>query len=321
MELQTPLTGLLGVRVPILLAPMGGAAGGALARAVSEAGGFGIVGGGYADAAWIRRELDGLDLGKLGVGFITWYLASREAVLHEVLERKPKAVFLSFGDPAPYVAAVKEGGCLLICQVQTVHEARTAAALGADIVVAQGGEAGGHGGARGTMALVPAVVDAVAPRPVVAAGGLGDGRGIAAALMLGAQGALIGTRFLATPEALVNPRYKARLVESVGDDTLRTRIFDIVRGIPWPAQWTGRALRNAFSGRWHGREDELTRHLAAELPKYHRAVQEENHDVALAWAGEAVDFVRSIEPAAQVLQALLDETLQALRRGVDMARA
>lgn len=321
MELRTALNDLLGIRVPILLAPMGSASGSALARAVSAAGGFGIVGGAYADPAWIRRELDGVDLSGLGVGFITWRLKGREAVFHDVLARKPKALFLSFGDPSPYVEAVKAAGCLLICQVQTVQDAREAARLGADVIVAQGSEAGGHGGARGTIALVPAVVDAVAPKPVVAAGGLGDGRGIAAALMLGAQGALVGTRFMAATESLINPRWKARLVEAGGDDTLRTRIFDIVRGIPWPAPFTGRALKNAFTARWHGHEAELERDIAAQLPDYDQAVREQNHEIALAWAGEAVDFVRRVEPAAQVLAALAEETVQALRGSSALVRA
>ena len=319
MQLRTGLNDLLGVRYPILLAPMGSASGGALARAVSAAGGFGILGGAYGDPDWIQRELDGTDLSRLGVGFITWRLNGREAVLRDVLRRRPRALFLSFGDPAPYVERVKAAGCLLICQVQTVQAAQAAARLGADIIVAQGSEAGGHGGARGTLALVPAVVDAVAPKPVVAAGGLGDGRGIAAALMLGAQGALVGTRFMAASESLVNPRWKARLVEACGDDTVRTRVFDIVRELPWPAQFTGRALKNAFTARWHGREAELERNLAAEFPAYEKAVQEQDHDVALAWAGEAVDFVRRIEPAAQVMQALVTETLQALARGASLA--
>src|SRR5207237_5537708 len=108
---------------------------------------------------------------------------------------------LSFGDPRPLVHSIKTAGCKLICQVQTVDDARLARDAGADIIVAQGTEAGGHGGSRGTFPLVPAVVDAVAPIPVIAAGGIADGRGLAAALMLGAHGALIGTRFYATPEA------------------------------------------------------------------------------------------------------------------------
>src|SRR5690606_21593369 len=128
---------------------------------------------------------------------------------------------------------------------------------GADLIVAQGTEGGGHGGLRATLPLVPAVVDAVAPLPVLAAGGIGDGRGLAAALMLGAQGVLVGTRFCATPQALGNDDAKRRIVEARGDETLRTRVFDIVRGYDWPPPYTGRGLPNRFMQRWHGHEEEL----------------------------------------------------------------
>src|SRR6185312_1205076 len=135
--------------------------------------------------------------------------------------------------------------CKIICQVQTLAQAKEAAAAGADIIIAQGRDAGGHSGTtRGTIGLVPAVVDAVAPVPVVAAGGIADGRGVAAALALGAVGALIGTRFCATKEALVRPAAKQRILRAKARDTVRTRIFDEVVGIDWPAAFNARVLRN-----------------------------------------------------------------------------
>ena len=138
---------------------------------------------------------------------------------------------LSFGDPAPFVPPIRAAGARLILQVQTLADARAAAALGADVVVAQGAEAGGHGAKRATLPLVPAVVDAIAPTPVAAAGGIADGRGLAAALVLGAAGVLAGTRFYASREALGHAAAKARLVEGAGDATLRTTVFDLVRGL------------------------------------------------------------------------------------------
>jgi nitronate monooxygenase len=314
MAPASDLTRLLGIRHPILLAPMGGVSGGALASAVGAAGGFGMIGGGYADPVWLRRELALADPGAIGIGFITWHLQGREAVLHEALERRPKAVFLSFGDAAPYVPAIKAAGALLLCQVQTVADARAAARLGADVIVAQGSEAGGHGAARGTLALVPAVVDAVAPLPVVAAGGIADGRGLAAVLMLGAQAALVGTRFMVARESLLHGRGKARLVEAAGDDTLRTGVFDIVRGYAWPAPYTGRALRNAFTARWHGREDALRQALPAEQARYAQAAQRGDFDDAALFAGEGVDLVRAVEPAARIVEALVAEAERALAR-------
>src|SRR3982751_4360040 len=197
--IETALTRLLQIEHPILLAPMGSAAGGRLAAAVTNAGGLGLVGSGYANADTVRRELTEAGNARVGVGFITWALEKNPAALDVALDARPAAVMLSFGDPAPFAARIRQAGCTLICQVQTLAQAREAAAAGADIVIAQGRDAGGHSGTtRGTMGLVPAVVDAVAPIPVVAAGGIADGRGLAAALALGAAGVLMGTRFTAS---------------------------------------------------------------------------------------------------------------------------
>jgi nitronate monooxygenase len=183
----------------------------------------------------------------VGIGFITWHLARHPERLRAALAHRPVAVMLSFGDPAPFVPAVRAAGAKLILQVQTLGDARSGAALGADVVVAQGAEAGGHGAQRGTLPLVSAVVDAIAPTPVAAAGGIADGRGLAAALVLGAAGVLVGTRFYASREALGHAAAKARLVDEGGDATLRTRIFDIVRGLDWPTRFTGRAPKNQLS--------------------------------------------------------------------------
>ena len=158
---------------------------------------------------------------------------------------------------------IKRAGALMICQVQTVEQARDAIANGADILIAQGAEAGGHGVSRGTFALVPAVVDVAAGTPVAAAGGVADGRGLAAALMLGADGVLVGTRFYATLEAMGPHAAKERIVAASGDKTIRGILFDIARRNVWPAPYTGRVLRNEFSEQWRGREAELMQHQAA----------------------------------------------------------
>jgi nitronate monooxygenase len=223
---------------------------------------------------------------------------------------------LSFGDPRPFAAAIKRVGAALICQVQTVTQAVEAVDIGVDIVVAQGTEAGGHGAARSTLALVPAVVDAVRVRNddivVVAAGGIADGRGLAAALMLGAQGALVGTRFLVAAESLASHQAKARILLARGDETVRTRVFDIVRGLDWPASYTGRALQNAFSRQWHGREADLQRSLPAESTRYARAAEANDVDTSVVFAGEAVDLIHDIEPAAAITARLVREAEAAL---------
>ena len=189
MPISTPLTARLGIQHPILSAPMDVIAGARLTAAVSAAGGFGILGGGYGDEAWLKQETAKLaDVSDpFGIGFITWSLAKQPALLDIALEARPRAIMLSFGDPRPFAPRIKSSGALLICQVQTEDMARQALDAGADILIAQGTEAGGHGASRTTLDIVPAIVDLAAGRvPVAAAGGIGDGRGLAAMMMLGA---------------------------------------------------------------------------------------------------------------------------------------
>lgn len=316
MAFRTALTDLFGIRHPILLAPMGSVSGGALAAAVSRAGGLGLLGAGYDDAAWIEREFAAAEGAAVGIGFITWHLARHPDRLRVALARKPVAVMLSFGDPAPFVPAIRAAGARLILQVQTLADARAAAALGAEVVVAQGAEAGGHGAKRATLPFVPAVVDAIAPTPVAAAGGIADGRGLAAALVLGAAGVLVGTRFYASQEALGLAAAKARLVEGAGDATLRTAVFDLVRGLDWPAAFTGRALANQVSESWHGREAELQSRLAPERERYAAAAEAGDVSRAVVWASEAVDLIRDLPPAAELLQRMVSEASAALERGL-----
>lgn len=317
--LPTAITRLLGIDRPILLAPMGGVSGGALAGAVTAGGGLGLIGAGYADPAvgwgsddWIRGEFEKAGNRAVGIGFITWALAKRPAALDVALEREPRAVMLSFGDIAPFAAKIRDAGAVLICQVQTLKDAREAAAKGAQIVVAQGTEAGGHGADRATLPLVPAVVDAVSPVPVAAAGGIADGRGLAAALMLGAGAALIGTRFWATPEALGHPKQKTLIERSGGDDTLRTRVFDTARGIVWPEPWTGRAIRNAFADTWHGRDDELRAEGPALRERFFAAQREGDTETAVTFAGEGLDLIADRPGAADLVERIADEAVRAL---------
>ncbi len=307
MKLSTAMTRLLGIDHPVLLAPMGGVSGGALAGAVSAAGGLGLIGAGYADPAlgwgsddWISAEFDKAGNRAVGIGFITWALDKRPGALDAALERRPAAVMLSFGDIAPYAEKIRDSGAALICQVQTLQDAKDVAAHGADIVVAQGTEAGGHGADRATLPLVPAVADAVAPVPVAAAGGIADGRGLAAALMLGAEGVLVGTRFWATQEALGHPNQKALIERTGGDATLRTKVFDTARGLTWPEPYTGRAIRNAFTDEWHGRDDALRAEGQPMRERFFAAQRSGDTGMAVTFAGEGLDLIAD-RPAAGVL--------------------
>ncbi len=301
MRLRTPLCDLLGIEVPIVQAPMAFVAGGALAKAVSEAGGLGLIGGGYGEAEWVEAQWREAGNARVGIGFITWSMAQQPGLLDAALAHAPRAVMLSFGDAAPFVTPIKDAGAALIVQVQTVAMAREAAELGADVIVAQGTEAGGHGAQRATLPLVPAVVDAVAPVPVVAAGGIADGRTLAAALMLGAQGALVGTRFYAAEETLAHPAAKSILVASDGDDTVRNRVVDLIRAKAWPAPFDIRTLRNPFLDRWHGRESELAETIGDAMAEYRDAAAKGDFTTAVVIAGEAAGLVREVQPAAAIL--------------------
>lgn len=319
MTIKTELTERLGLEYPIVLAPMGSVSGGRLAAAVSNAGALGLVGGGYGDRDWMSRELSLVRAEATrpwGIGLITWH-ATTEAV-ELALSYEPHAFMLSFGDPRPYVSAIRAAGCALICQVQDVEDARAAMEAGADVIVAQGTEAGGHGARRATLPLVPAVVDAVAPTPVLAAGGIVDGRGLAAAVMLGAHGALMGTRFYAATESLGHQQAKERIVAARATDTRRTRVFDVVRRYPWPERYTGRALRNAFLERWNGREEELTAALDHEAPAFSAAVGEGDFETAMVWAGEGVDLISDVAPAAELVRRIGAEAEACLRRGSEL---
>jgi hypothetical protein len=162
MAISTSLTKRLGIEHPVILAPMGFVSGGALAAAVCAGGGFGIIGGGYADPDWLEREFALAGNCPVGCGFITWALAKRPATLDLALSHHPPAIMLSFGDATPFLPKVKRAGALAICQIQSLAQARAVLLEGADIIVAQGTEAGGHGGGRSTLPLVPAVVDMIA---------------------------------------------------------------------------------------------------------------------------------------------------------------
>jgi len=308
MHEDNPLCSLLGVRLPLLLAPMAGVGGGRLAAAVSRAGGLGLVGGGYGDAPWLAAQLRLCRDETFGVGFITWALRRQSALLQQALDAGARAVLLSFGPMGGFAQQVRQSGAVLIAQVQTVAQARIAAQEGAQIIVAQGGEGGGHSGVRGTMALVPAVVDEMQALglPVVAAGGIADHRGFAAAHALGAAGVMCGTAFYAAEESLADPKAKQLLVQASGDYTVKGDWFDLARGLDWPGgPWGLRTLANAFSDRWQGQDDALRRSLPAVQSLYNTAREHGDFDIAAVIAGEAADLVRSVRPAHLIVREMV----------------
>ncbi len=316
--LSNRLTDALGIRHPIISAPMAFVAGGALAAAVSRAGGLGLIGGGYGDPEWIDEQFTAASGERVGVGFITWSAMQNPAVVVTALQRKPSAVMLSFGDPMTFAADVRAAGAVLICQCQNLEHVQVAVDAQADVVVAQGSEAGGHGGLdRGTFTLVPEVADLLARTSpdtlLVAAGGVADGRGLAAALALGADGVLVGTRFCAAEESLVKPLHKQAIIESNGDATLRTHLPDIARGLPWPQEFTARIQRNGFVNRWRDRESELAEHIDVEGPRYLQAVADGDPENTAVWFGEAAGLIDAVEPAATIVERMVTEATHLLR--------
>ena len=315
MPISTSLTSLLGIRHPVLSAPMAIIAGSRLVAAVGEAGGFGILGGGYGEKAWLERETAKLQrsAAPFGVGFITWSLARQGELLDISLEAKPRAIMLSFGDPQPFAPRIKAAGSLLICQVQTEDMAKQALDAGADILIAQGTEAGGHGASRTTLDIVPAIVDLAAGRvPVVAAGGIADGRGLAAMMVMGASGVLLGTRFYASVECDGADEAKKRICAATSSDTLRGMIFDISRKIWWPAPFTARTLINDHARRWMGRETELVHNVETVAAEYAAARDAGNFDVAAVFAGQAVGLIHDVPPAADIVVRIVSEADQIL---------
>ncbi len=294
------LCAVLGVDRPVLLAPMAKIAGGVLAAAVSEAGGMGFIGGGYGDLGWLAEQVELAGEARVGIGMVVWTLTP--GALDAVLGHEPAAVWLAFGDPTPHVPAVHEAGALAVCLAATVGEAHEAAAAGADVIVVQGAEHGGHGRhGRSLFGLLPAIADVLPTMPLVAAGGITDRRGYDAAVALGAAGVALGTAFYATHEAIDVPAAKQRLVDAGGDDTVRNVVYDIVRGPEWPAGYDGRSLRSELTDRWVGHEDDL-RSVAAEMADRHaEATRTGDVDFRVVWAGEGVDMIERVVPAADVV--------------------
>lgn len=319
-ELRTRLTRRLGIKHPILSAPMAFAAGGALAAAVSSAGGLGLIGGGYGDSGWIEAQFASAGNQRVGCGFITWALSKKPEALTAALAHRPAAIMLSFGDPAPFAVAIHDSGAALICQVQTVAHARAALRAGAEVVVAQGGEAGGHGGARGTLSLVPEIADLLAresPDTVLAAaGGIADGRGLAAALMLGADGVLVGSRFWASREALVHENHHAAALQAGGDDTIRQTATDVARRLDWPKEFSARILQNDFTQKFAGREAELESELRAYAAQYAAAFAAGDAAKAGVWVGEATGLIADVPGCGEIVERISAQAVAALKRGI-----
>ncbi|WP_380058430.1 NAD(P)H-dependent flavin oxidoreductase [Falsihalocynthiibacter sp. SS001] len=325
MQIATRLTRKFNLSTPIIGAPMAFAAGGKLAGAITRAGGLGMIGGAYGDPDWLREELRAADGARVGVGFITWKLAKNPEVLGQALDAKPAAIFLSFGDVAPFAQEIHAAKVPLIAQVQTLKDANAAADAGADVIVAQGAEAGGHGESRATMTLVPEVADWLAKKSpdtlLVAAGGVADGRGLAAVLMLGAEGAVMGSRLWASDEALVHPNMHRAALAATGDDTIRSSVMDIARKLDWPARYTASVLKNAFTERWHDDIAGLLTQAEEQSQKWREAWAAGDTRVANTFVGQATGILNDIRPAAEIIATISQEAETLLAQAPNLLEA
>jgi NAD(P)H-dependent flavin oxidoreductase YrpB (nitropropane dioxygenase family) len=318
--LTTPFTGLVGIDAPIIQAPIGGLVTPQLAAAVSNAGALGMLNLTWTDPEAIERhisEMRTLTDRPFGVNLILkWPQAER---LRACLDAGARIFSFFWGDPSPHVDAIHSADGLVLTTVGSAEEARRMVRSGVDVVVAQGWEAGGHvWGEVATMPLVPAVVDAVAPVPVVAAGGIADGRGLAAALALGASAVWMGTRFVLATESNVHPRYRELLLAASETDTALTRLFDV----GW-SDAPHRTIRNSTVRSWelagrppHGsRPGEgdvvVTEPDGTTIVRYSatspRSEIAGDVEALSLWAGQSVGLAREIRPAAAIVASVVAE--------------
>ncbi|MFB1295670.1 NAD(P)H-dependent flavin oxidoreductase [Mycobacterium sp. pW049] len=300
--IATRWSAAMNLNAPIVNAPMGGAAGGLLAAAVSRAGGLGMIGSGSSGSAeQLKAQLRQLgDIKRpFGIGFIEWVVEKDTHLLDTALEARPALLAVSFGEDWEWVGRARDAGCVTATQVADLESAQRAVDAGVQVLVARGSEAGGHGTpAVSTLPLLAAVLDRV-DVPVLAAGGIASGRALAAVLAAGASGAWIGTAFAACRESLLSDAARQVLVDARAGDTLNTRVFDVALGYPWPEHLPERVIRNAFTEAWDGRTpDEQAR---AQLRE---AIAADDFRVAPVNAGQGVGDIDAVETAAAVIERL-----------------
>src|SRR6266498_92083 len=309
--IHTRICDLLGIVHPIILGGMGTATTAPLVAAVSNAGGFGTLGTSAFNAATLETEIASISERTekpFGINHLLFQI--QEDMFAITLRARPTVVAFAWArkdqDLRDYFQRAHDAGCKVMYMAGEVPEALRAAEAGADVLVAQGTEAGGHVVWMASLPLVPMMVKAVAPLPVLSAGGIADGRGLAAALALGAEGALLGTRFMATRESPLHPNFKQAVLDSDGHDTVLTEIPDIARANVWPGAMA-RSRRNAFIERWAGREWELRARQPEAAAALQRALETGDADNASLLIGQDAGLIHDIPPAGEIVERIVTE--------------
>ena len=315
--MRTRLCELLGIEFPIIQAGMSIFTSAELVCAVSNAGGLGSLGCWRRPAKDLEQQLSAIRAGTDRPFAINHVVpALDEAVFAMSLKARPALISLALADPGDLVERIHDAGCKAMMQVTTVAQARQAAERGVDIIVAQGSDGGGYIGNVGTLALVPQVVDAVRPLPVIAAGGIADGRGLAAALMLGAEGINLGTRFLACEEAPVSAAWKRSIVEAAAEDAVRVDVVNDIMPNPGSLGYGTvlRSLRSPFIDTWRERRDEARREAERLLAELVALTRQGKIGEALPAAGQSAGMIRDIRPAGEILRTIMAEAHARLAR-------
>ena len=317
--LRTPVCDLLGIEHPIIQAAIWPATSPELVAAVSNAGGLGSLGAVFEPAERLRAQVvrvRELTDRPFAINHVVPLL--NEETFAFTLEARPAVISFALGDPGDLVQRAHDVGATVVHQVHTVRQARQAAERGVDVIIAQGGEAGGQGLAQGpsTMVLVPQVVDAVAPIPVLAAGGIADGRGLAAALVLGAQGANIGTRFLASEESSAPEEWKRSILSTESEDAVRFEVWKSILPNATDAYDTvPRVLRTPFVDRWSEQPEEAKRQGERLRSEIMDALGKGRAHELVPFSGQTTGLVRDILPAAEIVRRIVAATEQALLGG------
>jgi enoyl-[acyl-carrier protein] reductase II len=322
--LKTPLCDLLGIDVPIILAPMGTCTSAELAAAVSNEGGLGGIGTLFRTTAAVKRDID-----------VVRKLTSRPFAINHIpqtldleafrytLEARPPVISFTLANPGDLVRQSHKAGSLVMLQITTVEQAIQGAELGVDVIIAQGSESGGYCGDVSTMVLVPQVVDAVSPIPVVASGGIFDGRGIAAALTLGAAGVNLGTRFIASKEAPAPESWKRAITAAKSEDAIKVDVLNDISPLPGTVGFGTvlRSLHTDFLDEWSAKRDEARRECDRLRQQIMSTTQAGQPDATLLTAGQTAGGVKEILPVAEIMRRLVAETEAALSRTSDLSEA